>query len=81
MYSTSETSLATYLILSGFTLAGITYRDIPNHRPQGIFIFNDSPELRNQILLFETSQATVNLASFEKLKSKLIDKVLAGEER
>lgn len=79
MYSTTQTSLAAFLILSGFTLTEITYQSKPNGRPQGTFIFTDSPELRSCVLLFDTSQANVNLAAFEKMKDRLIDKIMAGE--
>ena len=80
-YTTNHTSLAAYLILSGYSLLEITYQPKNNGRLQGTFVFEDTDELHKDVTRFETSQATINLAAFEKMKSSLVDKVMARLER
>lgn len=77
-FVTSETDLAVYLIQSGCNLIEIQYepRSNLNGRKRGIFIFSANKNLPDLKNLFESGQASINLADFKNTKSKLLDRVM-----
>ena len=77
-FVTSETDLAAYLIISGFELIKIQYEPRSNGRQRGIFIFENSEKLTDIRNLFDSHQASMNLAEFTKTKNNLLDRVMGG---
>ena len=71
LFETSDTVLATYLILEDFTLQDITPRD-----RQSFFIFKDGPKLKECIKKFNTLQASVEPSRFQQTYRTLIRKVI-----
>jgi len=75
-FVTSETDLAVYLILSGLNLLEIQYEPRSNGRKRGIFVFqadNKIPDFKN---LYESGQASINMADWKKTKSDLLDRLM-----
>ena len=75
-FVTSETDLAVYLILSGLNLLEIQYEPRSNGRKRGIFVFqadNKIPDFKN---LYESEQASINMADWKKTKSDLLDRLM-----
>jgi len=75
-FVTSETDLAVYLILSGINLLEIQYEPRSNGRKRGIFVFqadNKIPDFKN---LYESGQASINMADWKKTKSDLLDRLM-----
>ncbi len=71
-YKTADTILATYLVLSDFTLLDIIYRG-----QQGFFVFaNDNGHLAEAVRSFELMQARVEPGRFLKTYQSMIDRVL-----
>ena len=77
-FITSETDLAVYLIQSGFTLLGIQYEPRSNGKQRGFFIFNGDEKIEEFKNLFESGQASINLANFKETKSNLLDRIMRG---
>lgn len=77
-FITSETDLAVYLIQSGFTLLGIQYEPRSNGKKRGFFIFEGDAKIEEYKNLFESGQASINLADFKETKSSLLDRVMKG---
>lgn len=77
-YITSNTNLAAFLVLQGFHLHTIQYEPQTNGKQRGFYIFEPSDELTDAAHLFESGQASVNLADFEKTKTSLLDRVMQG---
>ena len=80
-FTTNQTSLAAYLIQSDFPLLEITYQPRGNGKLQGTFVFEDCSELQKHVALFDSGKAIINLVLFEQTKSRLIDKIMARQER
>ena len=77
-YLTTETPLATYLIIEGFTLLIIRYEPKKNGKQQAIFAFEDSPKLQEYISLYYHLEATVNISVYEYTKSSLTNRFMRG---
>lgn len=78
-YATTETPLAAFLLLEGYTLRMITYKDKPNRiSPQATFIFGKGEFFDDRIRLYNIGQADVNLAAYEHTKSSLINRIKRG---
>lgn len=70
-YETADTILATYLIVSNFTLL-----DIVRRGPQGIFVFaNANSHLTEAIQQYQMMQARVEPAQFVKAYKMVVDRV------
>ena len=67
MYSTSDTALATFLIVSGYHLETIDYS-----KPRFEFTFIDSPGVRNRASEYITGQALTEPISFNRINKKLL---------
>jgi hypothetical protein len=75
-YSTTETSLATYLIQEGFVLSEIQYETKTNGKKRAIFIFEHSPHIVKQAEdIYYRGDATINLLKYEHIRSNLLDRV------
>lgn len=79
-YPTPETSLAAYLIQSGFPLKEITYEMRSSGKRQATFLFADTPQLHESINLFEQGKAVINLVLYEHTRSSLLDKIMRGQQ-
>jgi hypothetical protein len=77
-FVTSETDLASYLLLSGFKLIVIQYEPRQNGKQRGLFFFEADERLDEFKNLFESGQASVNVADFKETKMGLLDRVLKG---
>lgn len=77
-YLTSDTPLAAYLIQAGFPLLEILYEPKANGRQQASFAFASTPKLQSHIDLYNSGQATINLALYEHAKSTLLDRIMRG---
>lgn len=77
-FVTTDTSLAAFLITQKYKLIEIQYepRSNPNGRKRGTFIFEASDTIREDVNLFTSGQAGVNLAAYEHAKSGLLDRVM-----
>lgn len=75
-FVTSETDLAVYLILSGINLLEIQYEPRQNGKKRGIFVFEYDPKIEECRHLYESGQASINMADFKQTKSKLFDRLM-----
>jgi hypothetical protein len=77
-FVTSETDLAVYLILSGINLLEIQYepRSTSNGRKRGIFVFQANDKIPDFKNLYESGQASINMADWKKTKSDLLDRLM-----
>ena len=67
MYTTSDTALATFLIVSGYHLEDIDYS-----QPRFEYAFIDSPQLRVIASQYITGQALTEPISFNRINKKLL---------
>jgi len=67
LYTTSDTALATFLIVSSFSLHSIDYS-----QPRFEFVFVDSPELRDMASQYITGQSLTEPISFNRINKKLL---------
>jgi hypothetical protein len=77
-FVTTETSLAAYLIISGFTLLKIQYEPRSNGKQRGIFIFQNAPDIEGFKDRFENGQPSYNYPKFNEVKSGLLDRIMKG---
>lgn len=71
-YATRDTSLAAYLITQGFEHLAIRYDD----SGIGTHIFEDNdPKLQDDVRLYRKCEAIVNIAVYENIRHKLLDRV------
>lgn len=77
-YLTPDTVLAAYLIIEGFELLIITYDERGNGHPRGIYHFDETESLRTYVKQYNLGTATVNLATYERVRSGLLDRVMRG---
>lgn len=75
-FVTSETDLAVYLILSGLNLLEIQYEPRSNGRKRGIFVFQGNEKITDFKNLYESGQASINMADWKKTKSDLLDRLM-----
>lgn len=76
-FPTTDTPLAAYLIQKGFNMIRIDFATLPNGKMQATFIFeNGSTELKEAVSLYNTGEATINIALYERAKSRLIDRIM-----
>lgn len=77
LFKTSDTPLAAYLMLSGHTLMDIEYHEKRNgNGKRGIYVFEDNDALREDIKLHNRCEVTGNLATYEHIKSTLLNRVM-----
>jgi len=67
LYTTSDTALATFLIVSGYPLQGIDYS-----RPRFKFLFSDSPELKEIASQYIAGRALTEPISFNRINKKVL---------
>lgn len=79
-YPVIDVSLASYLVHLGFNLIEIRYTesDRYNQRKQGTCYFQSSPELLNQVSVYNQGKAVINLAPYELAKKNLMDRIMKG---
>ena len=77
-FVTTETDLAAYLIQSGYKLLVIQYEPRANGRQRGIFVFKADDKITDFKNLFESGQASINLADYRTIKNDLLDRVMQG---
>ena len=75
-FVTSETDLAVYLILSGLNLLEIQYEPRSNGRKRGIFVFQGNDKISDLKNLYESGQASINMADWKITKSALLDRLM-----
>ena len=66
-YRTSDTPLASFLIISGFPLQGIDYS-----QPRFEFIFVDTKDLRELASQYISGRALTEPISFDRINKKLL---------
>ena len=66
-YSTTDTTLAAYLISSGHLLSRIDYAN-----PRYEFLFDDSPAIRGLSTNYITGRATTEPIAFNRIVKKLL---------
>jgi c-di-GMP-related signal transduction protein len=78
-FITSETELATYLILSGFKLLKIQYEPRTNGgRLRGFYIFQADERIEKYKTTFDKDEAVINLTDFKETKASLLDRIMNG---
>ena len=75
-FVTSETDLAVYFILEGLTLLEIQYEPRSNGRKRGIFVFQPNHKTEELKNLYESGQASINMAGWKQTKSDLLDRLM-----
>lgn len=77
-FITSETNVASYLVLKGYKLLGIQYEPRQNGKRRGFFIFEASDKIDEDVKTFESGDVTVNFTEYENIKSGLLDRIMGG---
>lgn len=79
-YLTIDTNLAAYLVHLGFRHLEIRYTDMSqyNRKRQATHYFEETPELLEQVSLYNQGKANTNLIPYERAKSNLLDRIMRG---
>lgn len=69
-YETRDTSLAAFLYLREIKLLGVQWED-----SQGVFIFEDSPQVRELVEMFKTGRGEVSPLLYYRSYKSMIQKL------